>query len=87
MMQLLYLDPGSGSYLIQVIIAAVLGVIFYFKTGWNWIKSFFSKPKPETEEEKHRFEGALRRKELSLILAGKMNPKDAVNLKRLFAEE
>ncbi len=42
---------------------------------------------PETEEEKHRFEGALRRKELSLILAGKMNPKDAVNLKRLFAEE
>ncbi|MEJ8818271.1 hypothetical protein [Lacibacter sp. H407] len=53
MMQLLYLDPGSGSYLIQVIIAAVLGVIFYFKTGWNWIKSFFSKPKPETEEEKN----------------------------------
>ena len=53
MMQLLYLDPGSGSYLIQVIIAAVLGVIFYFKTGWNWIKSFFRKPKPETEEEKN----------------------------------
>lgn len=53
MMQLLYLDPGSGSYLIQVIIAAVLGVIFYFKSGWNWIKSFFSKPKPETEDDKN----------------------------------
>ena len=52
MMQLLYLDPGSGSYLIQVIIAAVLGVIFYFKTGWNWIKSFFVKtPPPKDEEE------------------------------------
>ncbi len=39
---------------------------------------------PETEEEKSRFEGALRRKQLSLILAGKMNPKDASELKALF---
>lgn len=39
---------------------------------------------PETEEEIRRFDGALRRKELSLILAGKMAPKDAVNLKKLF---
>jgi len=28
---LLYLDPGSGSYLVQAIIAAVLGGLFYFK--------------------------------------------------------
>lgn len=41
---------------------------------------------PETEEEKKRFDGALRRKELSLILAGKMNPHDAVNLKKLFLD-
>jgi hypothetical protein len=53
MMQLLYLDPGSGSYLIQVIIAAVLGVIFYFKSGWNWIKSFFVKNPPPKEEEEN----------------------------------
>jgi hypothetical protein len=53
MMQLLYLDPGSGSYLIQVIIAAVLGVIFYFKSGWNWIKSFFVKTPPPKEEEEN----------------------------------
>ena len=39
---------------------------------------------PETEEEKERYSGALRRKELSLILAGKMNPKDATELKALF---
>jgi acyl-CoA hydrolase len=39
---------------------------------------------PETEEEKQRYEGALRRKQLSLILAGKMNPKDATELKKLF---
>ena len=40
---------------------------------------------PETEQEKERFEGALRRRQLSLILAGKMNPADATELKKLFA--
>lgn len=42
---------------------------------------------PETEEEKERFEGALRRRQLSLILAGKMKPSDATELKKLFLEE
>ena len=41
---------------------------------------------PETEEEKKRFEGALRRKQLSLILAGKMKPKEASELKALFLD-
>jgi hypothetical protein len=31
MHHLLYIDPGSGSYLVQAIIAAVLGVAFSFK--------------------------------------------------------
>ena len=39
---------------------------------------------PETAEEKERFDGALRRRQLSLILAGKMNPSDATELKKLF---
>ena len=39
---------------------------------------------PETEEEKQRFEGALRRKQLSLILAGKMKATEATELKKLF---
>ena len=39
---------------------------------------------PESEEELKRFEGALRRRELRLILAGKMQPKDAPELKALF---
>lgn len=39
---------------------------------------------PETELEKSRFEAALRRKQLSLVLAGKMKPKDATELKALF---
>jgi acyl-CoA hydrolase len=41
----------------------------------------------ETEEEKQRFEGSLRRKQLALILAGKMKPADATELKRLFQIE
>jgi acyl-CoA hydrolase len=39
---------------------------------------------PETELEKQRFTAALRRKQLSLVLAGKMNPHDATELKALF---
>jgi hypothetical protein len=46
---LLYIDPGSGSYLVQVIIAAVLGVTFYFKTIWLRIKMFFSGRKKEQQ--------------------------------------
>ena len=42
---------------------------------------------PESEEEKMRFEGALRRKQLSLILAGKMKPREATELKKLFLGE
>ena len=40
--------------------------------------------KPETELEKERYEGALRRKQLSLILSGKMKPSDATELRALF---
>jgi len=46
-MILLYVDPGSGSYLVQVIIAAVLGALFYFKTLWWRIKMFFTKKKKD----------------------------------------
>lgn len=39
---------------------------------------------PETDLEKERFAAALRRKQLSLVLAGKMKPKDATELRALF---
>lgn len=39
---------------------------------------------PETELEKQRYDAALRRKQLSLVLAGKMNPHEATELKALF---
>ena len=39
---------------------------------------------PETELEKERFDAALRRKQLSLLLAGKITPNKATELKALF---
>lgn len=39
---------------------------------------------PETEQEQKLFEGALRRRQLRLILSGKMKPEDADELKALF---
>ncbi len=41
---------------------------------------------PETELEKQRYGGALRRKQLSLILAGRMKAKDATELKAIFED-
>jgi acyl-CoA hydrolase len=39
---------------------------------------------PESEEERKNYEGALRRRQLNLILAGKMDPSEATELKALF---
>lgn len=41
---------------------------------------------PETEEEKQRYDSALRRRQLSLILAGKMKPDEATELKAIFGK-
>ena len=39
---------------------------------------------PETDLEKERYAGALRRKQLSLVLSGRMEPEEAYELKALF---
>jgi len=44
------------------------------------------KLEPETEEENLLFESALRRRQLRLILGGKMKPVDAIELKALFTQ-
>lgn len=41
---------------------------------------------PETEDEKKLFESALRRRQIRLILGGKMKPDDATELKALFTK-
>lgn len=42
---------------------------------------------PETEEERNLYNGALRRRQLRLILAGKMQPDEATELKALFVPD
>lgn len=42
---------------------------------------------PETDEDHRRFEGALRRRELRLLLAGRLQPKDTPALRALFFPE
>ena len=42
---------------------------------------------PESETERKLFDGALRRRQLRLILGGKLKPQDAPELKALFIKE
>lgn len=42
---LAYLDPGSGSFLIQLLLAGGLGAAFLIKTYWRKIKALFTKNK------------------------------------------
>lgn len=42
---------------------------------------------PESDQEKERYDAALRRKQLSLVLAGKMKPNEATELRALFMGE
>jgi hypothetical protein len=38
-----YLDPGSGSYLLQLLLAALFGGLFALRMSWGRVKSYFSK--------------------------------------------
>jgi 16S rRNA C1402 (ribose-2'-O) methylase RsmI len=38
-----YVDPGTGSYILQFIIAGLLGAAFVFKGFWRNIREFCSK--------------------------------------------
>ncbi len=44
-----YLDPGSGSFLIQILIAAALGIAVAVRASWSRIKGWFG-IKPTTDE-------------------------------------
>lgn len=44
-----YLDPGSGSMLIQLILGAFLGLGVVVRVFWKNIKEFFTKGKGKSE--------------------------------------
>lgn len=45
----LYLDPGSGSFLIQLLLAVILGAGVTIRLYWAKIKSLFTGKKPEVD--------------------------------------
>ena len=47
-----YLDPGSGSFLIQLLIATILGIGIALRASWSKIKGWFGiKPKAEEDDD------------------------------------
>jgi len=44
-----YLDPGSGSFILQILIAALLGIGVAFRASWSRIKGFFTRKKSEDD--------------------------------------
>lgn len=47
---LVYIDPGTGSYLVQVIAAAVLGIAFFFRNIKNYIRAFFTRTPKKNDD-------------------------------------
>jgi hypothetical protein len=52
MCELLYVDPGGGSYLLQVLVAAVLGAAFWIKMSWQRLKAFLLRKNFKKKENK-----------------------------------
>jgi hypothetical protein len=46
-----YLDPGSGSFLIQLLIAGVVGAGFLIKAYWKKIKGLFNRSEAEKDND------------------------------------
>lgn len=47
-----YLDPGSGSFLIQLLIATLLGLGIASRASWSKIKGWFGvKPKADEDDD------------------------------------
>jgi ATP-dependent Zn protease len=47
---ILYIDPGSGSYLVQMIVAGIVGIGFFFKNIKNYLQSFFTRSSKKSKD-------------------------------------
>ncbi|HEX9789864.1 MAG TPA: hypothetical protein VGA60_04315 [Kiloniellales bacterium] len=41
-----YLDPGTGSMIVQLLLGGVAGALMIGKLYWQKIKGFFGRPRP-----------------------------------------
>lgn len=46
-----YLDPGSGSFLIQLLIAGLVGAGFLIRAYWKKIKGLFNRSSAKKEDD------------------------------------
>jgi len=53
-----YLDPGSGSFLLQLLIAGLAGMGLFIGASWKRIRRFFQKKKDQytLEEEEEEYD-------------------------------
>ena len=51
-----YIDPGTGSYILQIVLAFFLGALFALKMFWKNVKGFvvnlFSRGKKQADHER-----------------------------------
>jgi hypothetical protein len=47
---LLYIDPGTGSIILQAIVAAVVGGLLFLKYGWHRVLRFFGLKKSDKND-------------------------------------
>ncbi|CAN5149104.1 hypothetical protein BH11PAT4_BH11PAT4_6220 [soil metagenome] len=46
-----YLDPGTGSYITQVLVASLLGGLYALKLSWSRVKLYFTKSRKQAKGE------------------------------------
>jgi hypothetical protein len=48
-----YIDPGTGSLIVQMLLAALVGSMFYLRTIIRKIKAFFGSPPQDSPPDDH----------------------------------
>ena len=48
---LAYLDPGSGSFILQILLATLLASLLFMKNFWRKVFGFFKKPTSQDQNE------------------------------------
>jgi hypothetical protein len=47
---LAYLDPGSGSFILQILLATLLASLLFMKSFWRKVIGIFKKPSPGEDD-------------------------------------
>ncbi len=45
-----YIDTSTGSYIIQILLAGLMGIMLTLKVFWRQVKDFFSKDKTSSDK-------------------------------------